>query len=549
MKEIRYNTVALYIISSSILYYILCCLSPITLCDDIIYKFVWPIDNESYVKPISNIKDLFVSQYIHYQVLNGRSIVHLILQLFDGILGKKLCNIISSIIFGYLIYMLSCNITQNKNSLFSCSLITATLFILIPGFHNEFLLFVGVFNYLWVSAATALFVVLINKHGEKSINVKRFCLSIFAFFVGWLHEGISVPISLTLIVYCTLHRKTIIKTTFFYCTIFYVLGTCMCLMAPGTMNRIGQYGGILQSLAEKVFLGSVNLLHLRISYLMLIISLVTFQKKKEVWKKHFEQYKYFYLTWFFTFIPIFGSGSTETRVIFYTEFIAMMISANLIIQIFQYHYRKNITICLNLLMLCLYGIVFHYSYKNHQNALFIEQQLSNPKISIVEVPQIRPADNYFLSEVFDNYVREPVKFGPFENAQGFVQDNTHIKCMKILYNKPQLYFLPQDILNKIKGNQIKCNELVFNKKQEMMVTQIQQSCTPQNIKLLLNKENINSLPFYRRKLAYKNDSYKVDKYYYDTLLYHKRKYLLVCCPTRNISRRIDVLTYQKTRNE
>ena len=97
--------------------------------------------NESYVKPILSLKDIFVSQYIHYQVLNGRSIVHFILQLFDGILGKELCNIISSIIFGYLIYMVSCYITKKRNSLFSYSLITVMLFLLMPGFHNEFLLF------------------------------------------------------------------------------------------------------------------------------------------------------------------------------------------------------------------------------------------------------------------------------------------------------------------------------------------------------------------------------------------------------------------------
>ena len=146
-------------------------------------------------------------------------------------------------------------------------------------------------------------------------------------------------------------------------------------------------------------------------------------------------------------------------------------------------------------------------------------------------------------------MREPIKFGQFENAQGFVQTNAHVRCMKILYNKPQLYFIPQDIFNKIKDNQIKLNELVYNEKKELMITQIQQNCTPKNVKLLLNKEDIASLPFYKRILAYKNDSYEVDKDHYDTLLYNNRKYLLVCCPTRNISRRIDVLTYQKTRNE
>lgn len=185
MNTFRYHKSTLYILTISILYYILCYLSPIALCDDIVYKFVWPIDNESYVKPILSLKDIFVSQYIHYQVLNGRSIVHFILQLFDGILGKELCNIISSIIFGYLIYMVSCYITKKRNSLFSYSLITVMLFLLMPGFHNEFLLFVGVFNYLWVCTITILFIAFINKYGEKPINTRRFSLSIAAFFVGW----------------------------------------------------------------------------------------------------------------------------------------------------------------------------------------------------------------------------------------------------------------------------------------------------------------------------------------------------------------------------
>lgn len=76
MKHLKYNAATLYILLISILYYILCYLFPITLCDDIIYKFIWPSDNNSFVTPISDIKDIAISQYIHYHILNGRSIVH-----------------------------------------------------------------------------------------------------------------------------------------------------------------------------------------------------------------------------------------------------------------------------------------------------------------------------------------------------------------------------------------------------------------------------------------------------------------------------------------
>ena len=154
MKLLKANSATLYLLLIGILYYVLCYLFPITLCDDIVYKFVWTSDNDSFTTPISNIKDIAISQYIHYHVLNGRSIVHFLLQLFDGIIGKGVLNIISSIFFCCLIYMVSNFITTKRNSVLSYTLITLMLFVLMPGFYNEFLLFVGVFNYLWVATAT-----------------------------------------------------------------------------------------------------------------------------------------------------------------------------------------------------------------------------------------------------------------------------------------------------------------------------------------------------------------------------------------------------------
>lgn len=246
MNTFRYHKSTLYILTISILYYILCYLSPIALCDDIVYKFVWPIDNESYVKPILSLKDIFVSQYIHYQVLNGRSIVHFILQLFDGILGKELCNIISSIFFCCLIYMVSNFITTKRNSVLSYTLITLMLFVLMPGFYNEFLLFVGVFNYLWVATATIALVLYIMRHKQSTLNMKTLVVSSLAFWVGWLHEGISVPLSMTLITYCIINHKNIWKHSIFYFTLFYILGTLICICSPGTIHRIGQSDGLLQ---------------------------------------------------------------------------------------------------------------------------------------------------------------------------------------------------------------------------------------------------------------------------------------------------------------
>lgn len=231
-----------YLLTIGVLYYILCHLTPITLSDDTIYQFVWPYDNESFSSPISSILDVIKSQYIHYQVLNGRSIIHFFVQLFDGIIGKEVCNIISSILFGSLIYMASTISSQGNNTLLGISIISTMLFLLMPGFHNEFLLFVGQFNYLWTAVATMGFIFIINHIREKKISICLLSLSISSFVFGWLHEGITFPIALTLIIYCicNYHRQNILKSPIFYYTFFYTLGAIICLFSPGTMQRIGQ---------------------------------------------------------------------------------------------------------------------------------------------------------------------------------------------------------------------------------------------------------------------------------------------------------------------
>lgn len=534
-----------YILTIGILYYILCYLAPITLSDDVLYKFVWPHDSESFNKPITSIFDIIESQYIHYQVVNGRSIIHSFIQLFDGIAGKEACNVISSILFGCLIWMTSRMASQGKNTLFGLSITSAMLFLLIPGFHNEFLLFVGQINYLWATVATMCFVFMVNHIKEKKMSASIFGLSASSFFFGWLHEGITFPIALTLIVYCicNLHKQKILKSPIFYCTLFYALGAFVCFSSPGTIQRIGQQETLWQTMAQKLIFGGVNLLHLRVSYLILAVSFFSFYKKRNTWKEHFCQYKYFYLAWLFTFIPVFGSGATETRVIFYTEFIATIIVINLLVSIKSYKYQKGLTIGCNVAMLLMYVPVLHYSLENYKNAQYILQQLKTPQVEIVSVPQIKPSSNPILSSIFDNYLREPVKFGPFENAQGFVQNNTHVKCMKILFDKEKLYFLPKDMVEKITRNQIRKASFTYNAHKELMVLEINPQGQIKEVKLLLKNENINFLPFYKRLLAYRSDSYTVPESYYDTLSYHQKKYLVICCPTRNIYRRIKNIVY------
>lgn len=112
--------------------------------------------------------------------------------------------------------------SQGKNSLFGLSITSAILFLLIPGFHNEFLFFSALFNYLWATIATMCFIFMVYHIKEKNMSVYMLGLSMSSFFFGWLHEGITFPITLTLIIYCILnyHKHKIFKSPIFFCTVF-----------------------------------------------------------------------------------------------------------------------------------------------------------------------------------------------------------------------------------------------------------------------------------------------------------------------------------------
>ena len=73
--------------------------------DDYFYKFIFDGDNANVNMPITSLEDVMFSQYNHYFNMNGRAIVHVVVQLFSGMWGKPIFNVINSLVF-YFLYML-----------------------------------------------------------------------------------------------------------------------------------------------------------------------------------------------------------------------------------------------------------------------------------------------------------------------------------------------------------------------------------------------------------------------------------------------------------
>ena len=103
--------------------------------DDWHYAFIFGTHQR-----IDSIGDIFRSQYIHYFDFNGRSIVHFIVQLFDGILGKNVFNVFNALMFVAFLYALTLVVPNRKGHSFKIiSVAFILVFLIMTGFKYVFL--------------------------------------------------------------------------------------------------------------------------------------------------------------------------------------------------------------------------------------------------------------------------------------------------------------------------------------------------------------------------------------------------------------------------
>ena len=140
----------------TIAFYIHNLLSPEFL-DDYVYKFVFDKTGPDYSQRISNLWDVFRSQYGFYFAWNGRTVVQWTAQLFCGLLGKQVFNVMNALVFGAFIYLLRRQVAGNGQlTLFSYAVVVA-LVLMLPTFCETFLWVTGSVNYLWCSTGVLLF--------------------------------------------------------------------------------------------------------------------------------------------------------------------------------------------------------------------------------------------------------------------------------------------------------------------------------------------------------------------------------------------------------
>ena len=290
--------------------------------EDFIYKFIIAGGLPDHQHPIHSIGDIIQSQVDHYYTFNGRSIVHFIVQLFTGILGKQVFNVVNIIVFAAFILLMRRNLTSRSGSSSSGFTIAVVLVmtLLLPRFKDTFLWMTGSINYLWSATGTLLFLLIYEKQRCQALSRSLFWLLPIAFLLGWTHEGITLPLALSLVCVNLLRIKSIHHRQGLWLALAFLGGACMIVLSPGTIARSGAHGGLSAStIGLKMITGLIVMGKLKVVYLAVLLTVVALFMKPDETQAVVLGNKHLLLAVLLSCGIVFFSGLDSTRTAFGLE--------------------------------------------------------------------------------------------------------------------------------------------------------------------------------------------------------------------------------------
>ena len=511
-----------------------------TLCDDILYRFMWQENSESQIKSLQNFKDLLYSQFLHFKLINGRIVIHTIGQFFLCFVHPVIYQILNSLLFVLLIYLCSCFSIRNENKLFSSVLTFFLLFVVFSGFKTTMLWNIGTFNYLWVLVGTLLFILYIRKNINKRVKLLHWITAPLSLFIGCSHEGICLPISLTFIIYIIINRNNIKNKSILPYIIWYILGTAICLLSPGIWDRANDN----LSIFNRIVSAFINILfNMRITWILLLTIIILWKKDINFIRNEFKNNGYEYLTLVLAIGIVLICGTNLERVAFYSDFISMLILIRILNTKFSKLWIKKITIVCCLISFIISIPVIILKNENKCNYLFMKRQMLDPNKELIPVKQFKDGENFVLDYLRKRYINYAVEFGFYSCYMGFNCNDLNVKQAAKLYNKKKMIFVPDDIIENIKKDSLAYTNYELDNSQKLFVWRLKNDKPVKNIVFHLKPEDKSKLMLHQKLLAYNDSTYKLNDFYLSVVKIENNPYLIFTKPTTNIFRRINSIEY------
>lgn len=253
--------------------------------DDFAYVYYYAQDSEI-IRPTSTPvtwSTLISSMWHHYCCVNGRFTSHLLVQMFCGLLGKNMFNILNSFIFVLLIHLLV-RFSQHRNSIVGLCASVAAIFMFTPAPSQTLLWMTGAVNYLWTTTFALSIIYYIQCHKILTDSkLKAVFAFIIGLFVGWMQESITIGVSGALFIWFIFNKKSFVDSKAAI-SIGLWIGTLCIIFSPGTFNRISTGNEIaveadlIQQISSRIL--GVSLEFNFIPFAALIMSIVILCNRK-----------------------------------------------------------------------------------------------------------------------------------------------------------------------------------------------------------------------------------------------------------------------------
>ena len=548
--------------------------------DDFVYKFMFEGGAVNYDHPIGNIGDIVASQVDHYTSVNGRSIVHFLVQLFTGLLGKTVFSLFNVIVFCAFIFLLKrqsnsstrlegdakfCVSTlrmsrpattsaRGRDARFCVStLVILVLVLLMPRFKDTFLWMTGSINYLWSATAALGFLLIYEKRRERAMDRSLLPMLLVAFLLGWTHEGITLPLAASLVLINLFSiKKNRGRVQGLWLALAYLAGGCVIALAPGTIARSGMGGGLTPSiLGLKVITGFVVLAKLRIIYLALLATVIAWFTRRDVAKLVLKRNSYLILAMFLSLGIVFTSGLESSRTAFGLELFAMIYLLRLLAECWEDHCRdakscvskgRQSISCvtkvkrprqgealqrLGDIVLTIGLIVFYALLLRHTIASWQESQRLIAKIERTTDGIIGTREHD--AGIFSSHICTMLSLDSTVNAMNY-DPHGWPASIAATYHRDSLVFLPQAFLDELRAQPERHDSLSLDTPYEFYVQRIKDDAVIKQVDFLLEPNDFSDIPFVFRPIARRMNRYTdttVTTSKWVTLSLYGRRYLLI----------------------
>lgn len=379
--------------------------------------------------PINSLKDILQSQYNHYQYVNGRFLIHFIVQLFVGILGLRAFQVANTIMFVLLIkYLCRLCIPIEFRNKFQYYIFTFFYFWFIFGLTMLIgFSFISVIafsvNYLWSTTLFVSVIYVFYKYKDLNANIpltKKWLIFLLSLLCGASHEAFSIGLSASLLFYSLFYRKencSILN----YLTIGLFIGSATLIFSPANFIRVSTTTetGLIYALKLRLDQFGLKWVQLIPFAILLIISILGKLRKGKL-NQLLKDYKFLQYAAFFTFAFLLIVGMSGNAQMF-----------------------TSITI-ITIIILVKYLFSFNFIHKYYK--LFVISSILILGIHFILILQYRQQENTNYNAMFNEYVDKnsdlitfkPTKHNLIITSYGI--DMTSFKSIDFSFNGINQYY-------------------------------------------------------------------------------------------------------------